>query len=163
KTTTVRMLVGLIRPNQGRSRLLDEDMKPGHAVLRRVGLLVEKPAFVPYVSGLMNLRMHWLAGGDSWPPPGLDEALDIANLGAASDRRVRGYSQGMRQQLAIAQWLLNQPELLVLDEPTNGLDPAETRRIRIAVNELAARGTTILLSSHLLSEVEQMCDHALVI
>src|SRR4051794_18826114 len=163
KTTTVRMLVGLIRPNQGRTRLLEQDMKPGHQVLRRVGLLVEKPAFVPYVSGLVNLRMHWLAGGDSWPPPALDEALDIANLGAAIDRKVKGYSQGMRQRLGIAQSLLNQPELLVLDEPTNGLDPAETRRIRVAVNDLAARGTTILLSSHLLSEVEQVCTHALVI
>ncbi len=163
KTTTVRMMVGLIRPDAGSAALLGEAMRPGSPVLRRVGLLVEKPAFVPYLSGMRNLRLHWCAGGDAWPPPALDEALDLADLGSAIDRKVKGYSQGMRQRLGLAQALMNLPELLVLDEPTNGLDPAETRRIRVALGEISARGTTVLLSSHLLAEVEQVCTHALVI
>jgi ABC-2 type transport system ATP-binding protein len=163
KTTTVRMLVGLIRPDSGAASLLGEQMHPGSQVLRRVGLLVEKPAFVPYLSGLRNLKLHWCAGGDPWPPPSLDEALDLADLGTAIDRKVKGYSQGMRQRLGLAQALMNRPELLVLDEPTNGLDPAETRRIRVALGDISARGTTVLLSSHLLAEVEQVCSHALVI
>jgi ABC-2 type transport system ATP-binding protein len=163
KTTTVRMLVGLIRPDAGTGSLFDEPIRPGSSVLRRVGLLVEKPAFVPYLSGMRNLKLHWLAGGDDWPPPSLDEALDVADLGSAIDRKVKGYSQGMRQRLGLAQALMNRPELLVLDEPTNGLDPAETRRIRVALGAISARGTTVLLSSHLLAEVEQVCSHALVI
>src|SRR5256714_2436600 len=112
KTTTVRVLVGLTRANQGQSRLLGEDVGPSAPVLRRVGLLVEKPAFVPYLSGLRNLRLHWAAAGDPWPPSGLDEALDLANLGAAIDRNVKGYSQGMRQRLGIAQAVMHRPELL---------------------------------------------------
>src|SRR3979411_2608260 len=80
KTTTVRLLVGLIRANQGRARLLGEDIRPSGRVLRRVGLLVEKPAFVPYLSGIRNLQLHWAAGGDPWPPPGLDDAIELANL-----------------------------------------------------------------------------------
>src|SRR5688500_12773733 len=163
KTTTVRMIVGLIRANQGHAKLLGEDVRPSARVLRRVGLLVEKPAFVPYLSGMRNLQLHWSAGGDPWPPSGLDEALDLANLGAAIDRKVRGYSQGMRQRLGIAQAVMHRPELLVLDEPTNGMDPAETRRMRVGLGELSSRGTTILLSSHLLAEVEQVCSHVLVV
>jgi ABC-2 type transport system ATP-binding protein len=163
KTTTVRVLVGLIRANQGRARLLGEDMRPSAPVLRRVGLLVEKPAFVPYLSGMRNLKLHWAAAGDPWPPVGLDEALDLAHLGDAIDRKVKGYSQGMRQRLGIAQALMHRPELLVLDEPTNGMDPAETRRMRDGLAELRSRGTTVLLSSHLLAEVEQICSHVLVV
>ena len=163
KTTTVRMIVGLISANAGRARLLGEEMRPSAAVLRRVGLLVEKPSFVPYLSGMRNLKLHWMAGGDSWPPPGLDDAIELANLGDAIDRKVRGYSQGMRQRLGIAQALMHNPELLVLDEPTNGMDPAETRRMRVGLAELQSRGTTVLLSSHLLAEVEQICSHVLVV
>src|SRR3954470_2334122 len=163
KTTTVRMVVGLIRANAGHARLLGEDMRPSASVLRRVGLLVEKPAFVPYLSGLRNLKLHWAAAGDPWPPPGLDDAIDIANLGSAIDRKVKGYSQGMRQRLGVAQAVMHRPELLVLDEPTNGMDPAETRRMRVGLAELSSSGTTILLSSHLLAEVEQVCSHVLVI
>jgi ABC-2 type transport system ATP-binding protein len=163
KTTTVRMLVGLIRANEGRGRLLGEDVRPSAPVLRRVGLLVEKPAFVPYLSGMRNLQLHWAAGGDPWPPSGLDDAIDLANLGPAIDRKVRGYSQGMRQRLGIAQAVMHRPELLVLDEPTNGMDPAETRRRRVGLAELSSRGATVLLSSHLLAEVEQVCSHVLVV
>jgi ABC-2 type transport system ATP-binding protein len=163
KTTTVRMLVGLIRANEGHARLLGDDVRPSAPVLRRVGLLVEKPAFVPYLSGMRNLQLHWAAGRDPWPPSGLDEALDLANLGTAIDRKVKGYSQGMRQRLGIAQAVMHRPELLVLDEPTNGMDPAETRRMRVGLAELSARGATVLLSSHLLAEVEQVCSHVLVV
>jgi ABC-2 type transport system ATP-binding protein len=163
KTTTVRILVGLIRANGGHARLLGEDIRPSAPVLRRVGLLVEKPAFVPYLSGMRNLKLHWAAAGDSWPPSGLDEAIELANLGDAIDRKVKGYSQGMRQRLGIAQAVMHRPELLVLDEPTNGMDPAETRRMRVGLAELSARGTTVLLSSHLLAEVEQVCSHVLVV
>ena len=163
KTTTVRMLVGLIRANTGTARLLGEEVHPSAGVLRRVGLLVEKPAFVPYLSGLRNLELHWTAGSGSWPPVGLDDALDLANLGPAIDRKTKGYSQGMRQRLGIAQAVMHRPELLVLDEPTNGMDPAETRRMRVGLAELSSRGTTVLLSSHLLAEVEQVCSHVLVV
>ena len=163
KTTTVRMLVGLIRPNRGSARLLDEPAGAGARVLARVGALVEKPAFVPYLSGIQNLRVHWLAGGDKWPAPGLEVALQVANLGTAVNRKVKGYSQGMRQRLGIAQSLLNQPELLILDEPTNGLDPAEVSRMRDAIGRLAEHGTTILVSSHILAEIEQVCTHAIVV
>ncbi len=163
KTTTVRMLVGLIRPDHGRAYLLGEQVRPGAAVLARAGALVEKPAFVPYLSGLENLRVHWLAGGERWPAQGIDDAVAVANLGDAIHRNAKTYSQGMRQRLGIAQALLNQPDLLILDEPTNGLDPAETRRLRTAIGEIAARGTTILVSSHVLAEIEQICTHALVV
>jgi ABC-2 type transport system ATP-binding protein len=163
KTTTVRMLVGLIGPNAGTARLLGEEIRPSAPVLRRVGLLVEKPAFVPYLSGLRNLKLHWAAGGDPWPPPALEEAIELANLGDAIDRKVKGYSQGMRQRLGIAQALMHRPDLLVLDEPTNGMDPAETRRMRVSLGEISKRGTTVLLSSHLLAEVEQICSHVLVV
>jgi ABC-2 type transport system ATP-binding protein len=163
KTTTVRMIVGLISANAGHARLLGEEMRPSAAVLRRVGLMVEKPSFVPYLSGMRNLKLHWMAAGDAWPPPGLDDAIELANLGDAIDRKVKGYSQGMRQRLGIAQALMHNPELLVLDEPTNGMDPAETRRMRVGLAALQSRGTTVLLSSHLLAEVEQICSHVLVV
>ncbi|MEY2570864.1 MAG: type transport system ATP-binding protein, partial [Acidimicrobiaceae bacterium] len=153
----------LIGSDRGQARLLGEPTGSGARVLRRVGALVEKPSFVPYLSGMENLRVHWLAGGDKWPAPGLEEALEIANLGDAVKRKVKGYSQGMRQRLGIAQALLNQPDLLILDEPTNGLDPAEVSRMRGAVARLADRGTTILVSSHILAEVEQICSHAIVV
>ena len=162
KTTTVRMLLGLVRPSRGTSTVLGERMCPGSPVLARVGALVERPAFVPHLDGTTNLRLWWKAGGSRWPPPGLEDALALADLGAALGRKVRTYSQGMRQRLGLAQALLGRPELLVLDEPTNGLDPGETREIRRVIRDLAATGTTVLLSSHLLAEVEQVCTSAVV-
>ena len=163
KTTTVRMLVGLIAANQGHAR----SSRRGHAA-QCAGAPASRPAggeaaFVPYLSGLRNLQLHWVAGGDPWPPSGLDEALELANLGEAIHRKVKGYSQGMRQRLGIAQAVMHRPELLVLDEPTNGMDPAETRRMRVGLAALSARGATVLLSSHLLAEVEQVCSHVLVV
>ncbi len=118
---------------------------------------------MPYLSGFRNCSCTGRRGSDSWPPSGLDDALDLANLGSAIDRKVKGYSQGMRQRLGIAQAVMHRPELLVLDEPTNGMDPAETRRMRLGLAELSSRGTTVLLSSHLLAEVEQVCSHVLVV
>ncbi len=162
KTTTVRMLLGLVRPDGGTTAVLGEPTGPGRRVLTRVGALVERPAFVPHLDGLTNLKQWWRAGGGRWPAPGLDDALALAGLGSALGRKVRGYSQGMRQRLGLAQALLGQPELLMLDEPTNGLDPGEIREIRRVVRDLAGAGTTILLSSHVLAEVEQVCTSAVV-
>ncbi len=162
KTTTVRMLLGLVRPDEGTTAVLGEPTGPGGRVLARVGALVERPAFVPHLDGLTNLKQWWRAGGGRWPAPGLDDALALADLGSALRRKVRGYSEGMRQRLGLAQALLGQPEVLMLDEPTNGLDPGEIREIRRVVRDLAGRGTTILLSSHVLAEVEQVCTSAVV-
>ena len=162
KTTTVRMVLGLVRPDRGTTAVLGRPTGPGSRVLARVGALVERPAFVPHLDGLTNLKQWWRAGGDAWPPPGLDEALALAGLGPALGRKVRGYSQGMRQRLGLAQALLGRPEVVMLDEPTNGLDPGEVREIRRVIRDLAGAGTTVLLSSHVLSEVEQVCTSAVV-
>jgi ABC-2 type transport system ATP-binding protein len=162
KTTIMRMLLGLVHPTAGEARVFGEPIRPGAPVLRRVGALVDSPGFVPHLSGLANLEMFWEAGGQDLPEAHLDEALAIADLGDAIRRRYRTYSHGMRQRLGVAQALLGQPDLLVLDEPTSGLDPQQMREIRELVGRAAAQGTTVLLSSHLLSEVEQVCDHVAV-
>ena len=162
KTTTLRILVGLVRPTAGEARLFGKVVAPGDPVLDRVGVLIEQAAFVPYLSGTTNLRLFWEAGGRPWSEANLDEALAIAGLGSAIDRRVKTFSQGMRQRLGVAQCLLGRPEVLVLDEPTSGLDPGEMREIRHLVRRLSDQGVTILLSSHLLAEVEQVCSQAVV-
>jgi ABC-2 type transport system ATP-binding protein len=163
KTTTIRMLLGLIRPTAGGHTLLGREM-PGHAgeVLPRVGTLVEGPAFHPYLSGRANL--HRLDAADRTADPRtakerVDKALDRVGLLAAATKRYRAYSLGMRQRLALAASMLVPRELLILDEPTNGLDPQGTREVRAIIAALAADGTTVLLSTHLLSEVEQICTH----
>jgi ABC-2 type transport system ATP-binding protein len=162
KTTTMRMLVGLIRPTSGRVSLFGETVTPGAAVLSRVGVLVESPGFVPHLSGRANLELFWKAGGARMSEANLDEALEVADLGEAVHRKYRTYSHGMRQRLGLAQALLGKPELLVLDEPTSGLDPHQMREVRNVVRRASEKGTTVLLSSHLLSEVEQVCDSAAV-
>ena len=162
KTTTLRVLVGLLRPTHGTARLLGVDMTPSNAVLARVGTMIEHAEFVPFLSGMRNLEVHWKEAGGDFATANLEEALAIAGLGDAVHRKVKTYSQGMRQRLGVARALLGRPELLVLDEPTNGLDPGEMREIRDLIRRLAARGATILLSSHLLSEVEQVCSHVVV-
>jgi ABC-2 type transport system ATP-binding protein len=124
--------------------------------------MVEQAAFVPHLSGMRNLRLWWEAGGARMKDADLDGALAIAGLGDAIDRRVKTYSQGMKQRLGFARLLLARPELLVLDEPTNGLDPGEIREIRELIGRLSTHGATVLLSSHHLSEVEQVCSHVLV-
>ncbi len=163
KPTTMRMLLGLIRPSEGSVELLGHTVRPGHPVLDRVGVLVEGPGFAPYLTGRQNLHSYWRAGGRPIEEADLDRALAVADLGTAIDRPTRTYSHGMRQRLAIAQALLGRPELLVLDEPTDGLDPEQIRAMRQLLARLGQEGLTILVSSHLLAEVEQMCTHAAVV
>jgi ABC-type multidrug transport system ATPase subunit len=163
KTTTIRMLLGLIRPTAGAHTLLGSAMPWAAAsVLPRVGSLVEGPAFHPYLSGRDNLRR--LDAADRTADPGtanrrVADALDRVGLRAAALKRYRAYSLGMRQRLALAATLLRPRELMILDEPTNGLDPQGTREVRSLITEVAAGGATVLLSTHLLSEVEQICTH----
>jgi ABC-2 type transport system ATP-binding protein len=163
KTTTIRLLLGLVRPTAGRHEILGQPM-PGKAaaVLPRVGALVEGPAFHPYLSGRENLRRLDAADRTTNPTTErqrVDAALDRVGLLAAAGKRYRVFSLGMRQRLAIAGALLRPRDLLILDEPTNGLDPQGTREVRQLLGALAADGTTVLLSTHLLSEVEQICSH----
>ncbi|MFV0459321.1 MAG: ABC transporter ATP-binding protein [Actinomycetales bacterium] len=164
KTTTIRMLLGLIAPTGGDCQVLGRPMPDeASAVLARVGALVEGPAFHPYLSGSANLARLDAADAGSSPATSrqrIGAALDRVGLGAASRKRYRAYSLGMKQRLAIAAALLRPRDLLVLDEPTNGLDPQGTREVRQLVASLAHDGTTVLLSTHLLSEVEQICTHA---
>lgn len=162
KTTTLRMLVGLVRPTAGDSSLLGEPVRPGLPALARVGTLIEGAAFVPHLKGITNLRLWWEAGGARWSDANVEDALAVAGLGDAVERKVKTYSHGMKQRLGIARALLARPEALVLDEPTTGLDPQEIREVRRLVGRLAGEGVTILLSSHLLSEVEQTCSHVVV-
>jgi len=162
KTTTLRMLLGLVHPDAGYSTILGERVRPGHPVLSRVGTLVERPAFIPHLSGRANLRLWWRAGAAAWPPPALDEALAIAGLGEDLDRKVKTYSQGMRQRLGIAQALMPGPSVIVLDEPTNGLDPGETKEFRELLRRVSGSERAALVSSHLLAEIEQSCTHAVV-
>ncbi|MFC4052965.1 alpha/beta fold hydrolase [Actinomadura syzygii] len=162
KTTTLRMLMGLIHPDSGEIRIFGHRVYPGAAVLARLGSFVEGPGFLPHLTGRDNLDLYWRATGRPSDEAHLDEALQIADLGSALDRPVRTYSQGMRQRLAIAQAMLGLPDLLVLDEPTNGLDPPQIREMREVLVRYAAAGRTVIVSSHLLAEVEQTCTHAVV-
>ncbi len=162
KTTTLRVLMGLERPSRGTTRLFGEPVTPSCRQLLRVGAMVEQAAFVPHLSGMRNLRLWWEAGGARMKDADLEGALAIAGLGDAVHRKVKTYSQGMKQRLGFARLLLARPELLVLDEPTNGLDPGEIREIRELIGRLSAQGATVLLSSHHLTEVEQVCSHVLV-
>jgi ABC-2 type transport system ATP-binding protein len=162
KTTTLRVLMGLERSTRGTARLFGEPVTPSCRQLARVGAMVEQAAFIPHLSGMRNLRLWWEAGGARMKDADLDGALAIAGLGDAIDRNVKTYSQGMKQRLGFARLLLGRPELLVLDEPTNGLDPGEIREIRELISRLSGQGATVLLSSHHLSEVEQVCSHVLV-
>ncbi|MGV9886188.1 CocE/NonD family hydrolase [Streptomyces sp. NPDC003395] len=162
KTTTLRMLMGLIRPDGGEIRVFGHAIRPGAPVLSRVGAFVEGAGFLPHLSGRENLELYWRATGRPPEDAHLDEALAIAGLGDALARAVRTYSQGMRQRLAIAQAMLGLPDLLILDEPTNGLDPPQIREMREVMIRYAAAGRTVIVSSHLLAEVEQTCTHLAV-
>jgi ABC-2 type transport system ATP-binding protein len=162
KSTTLRMMLGLVRPSGGRIELFGQPWGDRRA-LARVGAIVESPSLYPYLSGRDNLRMLAdLSGGA--PASRLEEALARVDLRDRADDLVRIYSHGMKQRLAIAAALLPRPELIILDEPTNGLDPMGIRDMRSLVRSLAADdGITILLSSHLLAEVEQVCNRATII
>jgi ABC-2 type transport system ATP-binding protein len=163
KTTTLRMLMGLIRPSEGEIRVFGHKITAGAPVLSRVGAFVEGPGFLPHASGLDNLRLYWESTGRPVADAHLEEALEVAGLSDIDiHRKVRTYSQGMRQRLAIAQAMLGLPDLLVMDEPTNGLDPPQIREMRDVLARYAASGRTVLVSSHLLTEVEQTCSHVVV-
>jgi ABC-2 type transport system ATP-binding protein len=162
KTTTLRMLMGLITPDDGEIRVFGHAVRPGAPVLSRVGAFVEGAGFLPHLTGRENLELYWRATGRPASDAHLEEALEIAGLGDALARAVRTYSQGMRQRLAIAQAMLGLPDLLILDEPTNGLDPPQIREMREVMIRYAAAGRTVIVSSHLLAEVEQSCTHLVV-
>jgi ABC-2 type transport system ATP-binding protein len=162
KTTSLRMLMGLIRPNEGRISIFGHAAGPGAPVLSRLGSFVEGTGLQPHLSGRDNLTLYWAATGRPAEDAHMDEAIEVAGLGAALDRPVRRYSQGMRQRVAIAQAMLGLPDLLVLDEPTNGLDPPQIHAMREVLRSYAATGRTVIVSSHLLSEIEQTCSHVVV-
>jgi ABC-2 type transport system ATP-binding protein len=173
KTTTIRMLLGLVFPTEGRAEVLGTPVfppaRPGagpdaaaRRALRRVGAIVEEPAAWRYLSGRRNLEYFARAAGPAAERrrrlARVDEVLRLVDLERAAGKRVKAYSQGMRQRLGIALALLGAPEVLVLDEPTNGLDPQGMRDVRLLLRRLADQGTTVFVSSHLLAEVEAMCD-----
>jgi ABC-2 type transport system ATP-binding protein len=138
-------------------------IEPGSEILSRIGSFVEGSGFLPHLSGKANLDLYWKATNRPAEDAHMQKALEIAGLGSAIDRRVRTYSQGMRQRLAIAQAMLGLPDLLLMDEPTNGLDPPQIHAMREVLRRYAATGRTVLVSSHLLSEVEQTCSHVVVV
>jgi ABC-2 type transport system ATP-binding protein len=162
KTTALRVLVGLITPTKGVVHIFGEPVLPGAPVLARLGAFIEGPGFLPHLSGRDNLRLFWAATGRPADEAHLEVALDIAGLGASVDRKVKTYSHGMKQRLGIAQAMLGLPELLVLDEPTNGLDPPQIAEMREVMKRYAETGRTVVVSSHLLAEVEQTCTHVVV-
>jgi ABC-2 type transport system ATP-binding protein len=162
KTTSLRMLMGLIRPTEGRISIFGHQAGPGAPVLSRLGSFVEGTGLQPHLSGRDNLVLYWAATGRPLADAHLEEAIEVAGLGTAIDKRVRRYSQGMRQRVAIAQAMLGLPDLLVLDEPTNGLDPPQIHAMREVLRSYAATGRTVIVSSHLLSEIEQTCSHVVV-
>ena len=166
KTTTIRVLLGLINPSAGSWNLLGEPMPDAYMrVLPRVGALVEGPAFYPWLTGRQNLARYDAAGPDgqrSTRRTRVSDALERVGLTAAANKKFKAYSLGMKQRLGLALAMLRPRQLLILDEPTNGMDPQGTREIRHLIRELAKDGATIFLSSHLLSEVEQVCTHVAV-
>ena len=161
KTTTMRMAMGLIQPTAGSVFVFGERVTPGAPVLSRIGAFVEGPGFLPHLSGRENLDLYWRASGRSGEAF-FDQVLEIAGLGPSVDRKVRTYSQGMKQRLGIAQAMLGMPDILLLDEPTNGLDPPQIREMRQVLRDYATDGRTVILSSHLLGEVQQTCSHVVV-
>ncbi|TCP56257.1 ABC-2 type transport system ATP-binding protein [Tamaricihabitans halophyticus] len=167
KTTTIRMLLGLVTPSAGTVELLGADMPSGAArVLPRVGALVEGPGFHPFLSGKENLRRVATAEptlSSAAIPGAVRDALDRVGLSGAANRKFRGYSLGMKQRLGLAAALLVERELVILDEPTNGLDPAGAREIRRVIAQLREAGSTVIVSSHLLAEVEATCTHVAVL
>src|SRR6266566_2607512 len=160
KTTTLRMLVGLIRPTSGTATVAGHT--PGSpAGLKRIGALIESPGFYPYLSGRENLRV--VADLASVSQKRVDEVLDLVELASRAGRKFGTYSTGMKQRLGVAAALLKDPELLILDEPTNGLDPQGMAEMRKLIKDIGQGDRTVLLSSHLLGEVEQICDRVGVI
>jgi ABC-2 type transport system ATP-binding protein len=163
KTTSLRMLLGLIRPDAGSARLFGRDpLVEGARALDGVAGFVEAPRFYPYMSGRRNLEMAAALDGDG-AAGRIDEALETVDLTDRAGDKVGGYSHGMRQRLGIAGALLRDPRLLLLDEPTTGLDPGGMRDMRALIKRLAGQGITVLLSSHLMGEVEELCDRVAIV
>jgi len=160
KTTTLRMLAGLIQPTRGGGEVLGQRV-PG-ASLREVGTMIEEPSFYPYMTGRDNLRHAALLHGGV-AAGRIDEVLHFVKMEAAAEKRVRAYSQGMRQRLALARALLWRPKVLLLDEPSNGLDPVGIAEIRENLRSVAREGVTVLVSSHILAEIEKLVDRILAI
>src|SRR5947209_6407910 len=156
KTTTIRLLLGLVRPGEGRATILGKPLTHPRSYLPRVGALIEAPAFYPSLSGRTNLEVLAHLGGH--PRSRVDQLLELVDLSDRAKDPVRKYSQGMKQRLGVAMALLPDPDLLILDEPTNGLDPLGIIQIRDLLRHLREQGKTILLSSHLLGELEQVAD-----
>jgi ABC-2 type transport system ATP-binding protein len=165
KTTTIRILAGLLWATKGQAWLLGQRTAPGAPVLGRVGCLIERPALYPYLSATDNLRVLATARGlpGAELPALIGAALDRVGLAAAARRKTGAFSTGMRQRLALAAAFLGRPELVILDEPTNGLDPNGVVDVRELIASLAADGTTIFLSTHVLPEVEQLCDRIAIL
>ncbi|CAB4660163.1 unannotated protein [freshwater metagenome] len=161
KTTTLRMMMGLIFPTEGAIYMDGKAVYPGSPALANLGSFVEGPGFLPHLTGRENLDLYWKSIGRTGEKY-LDEVLAITKLGTALDKKVRSYSQGMRQRLAIAQAMMGMPDLLVLDEPTNGLDPQQIAEMRVVLKEYAKTGRTVIVSSHLLAEVQQTCSHVVL-
>lgn len=161
KTTTLRMVMGLIFPSEGSIFMDGKAVYPGSPALSNLGSFVEGPGFLPHLSGRENLSLYWKSIGRDGEQY-LDEVIAITKLGTALDKKVRSYSQGMRQRLAIAQAMLGMPDLLVLDEPTNGLDPQQIAEMRDVLRDYAGTGRTVIISSHLLAEVQQTCSHVVL-
>ncbi len=162
KTTTVGMLLGLVRPTSGRAIVLGHDVaqEPEQA-LRGVGAMIEAPAFYPYLSARDNLRV--LAQASGLPARRIDEVLALVDLASRAKDKFKSFSQGMKQRLGIAAALLHEPQLIILDEPTNGLDPVGQLEMRSLVRRLAEHGCTIFLCSHMLHDVEQLCEHVAIL
>ncbi|WP_245560238.1 alpha/beta fold hydrolase [Actinopolyspora halophila] len=163
KTTLLRIVLGLSRAEEGRVRVFGHGITPSAPVLSRVGGVVESPGLLPHLTGLENLRSHWEATGRPLEQARLDEVVRIAALGEFANHKAGTYGPGMRQRVALAQAMLGMPDLLVLDEPMNALDPAHTQRMREVLREYASTGRSVLLSSHLLDEVEKTCTHVVVL
>jgi ABC-2 type transport system ATP-binding protein len=161
KTTTIQLLLGLIRPTAGSATVLGSSIEHPEAYLGRVGALIEAPSFYPTLSGARNLEVLTRLGG--LPRARIAEVLETVELSDRADDPVRAYSLGMKQRLGVAAALLPNPELCILDEPTNGLDPAGIREMRGVMRGLADRGITVFVSSHLLAEIQAVCDHLVMI
>ena len=163
KSTLLGMVTGLITPTAGETYVFGHPVRPGAPVLSRLGIALEQPALIPHLTGREMLRDAWAITGRPESDAHLPTVCELSGLGAALDRKVSGYSLGMRQRLALALAMLGLPDILLLDEPGNGLDPAQLRRLRTTLRDYAASGRTVVMSSHQLTEVERICDDVLVL